>query len=577
MHFRKRRALAASVMMAVPSLAGFAKADSRTWVLAAATPGLFNTAANWSGNAVPTSSDVALFDTGAIVQWDNTTGNTSTAGLSLSSGSVQFSSAGAPFTYTVGTASLSAATLSLNHENLTVNGALDLEANAGLIISTSSTFTGSGTIPGWVSLAGGSFNVSDNTTLSGKLSYSSGILNIASGKTFDVAGGSASFSGQYLLNDGATLAVTNGGTISSSSAIDVGYENTGTLLVDGLGSNISDGSLALWAFAGGQSTVTFSNNAVGTYSGGLQIGTGISTGVATVNIASNAQISTSTLIVGSGFKTLSMVNVNGGTLSASATTTFGNGAIVTLDAGGLNLLGPVTEITPGATFSYVGGQLSMTSGETLSVGGEISLTSGANKRIRVGSLSMSGTGQIDLSDNRMIIDYSGSTPISTIRTYLISGRNGGSWNGVGLASRAAGLVAANGSDIHKTGLGYGESSTLFGPSGGSFAGETVDGTAVLVRYTLLGDNNLDGQVNSMDFDMLASHYGQTGVGWTDGDYNYDGTVNALDFNELATNYGLNISISAEQLPGSLVPEPTVAIIVVMTSGWFYRRCGRCPT
>lgn len=54
---------------------------------------------------------------------------------------------------------------------------------------------------------------------------------------------------------------------------------------------------------------------------------------------------------------------------------------------------------------------------------------------------------------------------------------------------------------------------------------------------------------------------KTGQQWIDGDYNYDGTVNALDFNALATNYGQSIS-SAEPIGdalGAVVPEPMLVL------------------
>jgi hypothetical protein len=53
---------------------------------------------------------------------------------------------------------------------------------------------------------------------------------------------------------------------------------------------------------------------------------------------------------------------------------------------------------------------------------------------------------------------------------------------------------------------------------------TLGGNAVLVKYTLLGDANLDGTVNFNDFSILQTHYGQAGD-WSAGDFNYDGSVN----------------------------------------------------
>ena len=67
------------------------------------------------------------------------------------------------------------------------------------------------------------------------------------------------------------------------------------------------------------------------------------------------------------------------------------------------------------------------------------------------------------------------------------------------------------------------------------------------KYTLSGDANLDGAVNTIDFNMLASHFnGTTGL-WSDGDFNFDGTSNALDFNALAINFGTGGGGAANRL------------------------------
>jgi hypothetical protein len=80
-----------------------------------------------------------------------------------------------------------------------------------------------------------------------------------------------------------------------------------------------------------------------------------------------------------------------------------------------------------------------------------------------------------------------------------------------------------------------------------------------VDYTLAGDFNLDGTVNSFDFDALAANYGKSGEDFVGGDSNYDGVTNALDFNALATNYGKDALASPSPLPlASRNPLPLAA-------------------
>jgi hypothetical protein len=62
-------------------------------------------------------------------------------------------------------------------------------------------------------------------------------------------------------------------------------------------------------------------------------------------------------------------------------------------------------------------------------------------------------------------------------------------------------------------------------------------------FFLSGDANHDGRVNLIDFNTLASNFGQSGRDFTQGDFNYDGTVNLDDFSILAARFGTAIGAS----------------------------------
>src|SRR5687768_12001683 len=148
----------------------------------------------------------------------------------------------------------------------------------------------------------------------------------------------------------------------------------------------------------------------------------------------------------------------------------------------------------------------------------------------VKSLSMPGTGQLDLATNALVIDYpaAGPSPRPVVKFLIAQGRNGGTWDGLGITSS----FAAENADYA---IGYAERSALddvpalFG---------SVDPTSLLVRYTLLGDADLDGGVDLDDFNRLVTHFG-TGDDWHEGDFNYDALVNLADFNLLAGRFGLS--------------------------------------
>jgi hypothetical protein len=163
---------------------------------------------------------------------------------------------------------------------------------------------------------------------------------------------------------------------------------------------------------------------------------------------------------------------------------------------------------------------------------------------------------------RVALDYATASPFTAIRSEVITGFAGGLWNGPGINSTAA-------AGSPSTGVGYAESSDVLGPTGGNFAGASVDGTTVLLRYTLRGDANLSGSVNLDDFTRLAAGFGQPGALWSTGDSNYDGVVNLDDFTALAANFGL--SLGAEAPRPAAVPEPTGALAAVGVATFLRRR------
>jgi hypothetical protein len=194
---------------------------------------------------------------------------------------------------------------------------------------------------------------------------------------------------------------------------------------------------------------------------------------------------------------------------------------------------------------------------TLAVGagGSAVVQAGLPAALRVaGGLSITSPGTLDLADNDMVIDYTGASPVASIRAMLQAGYAGGAWDGGG----SGGIVTADGTSDGLS-IGYAEATDIFTTFPASFCGQSVDDTTLLLRFTRYGDANLDGQVNLQDFNRLAANFG-TGGAWSEGDFNYDGTVNLQDFNRLAANFGLSAS-GPDVTPGdwanlaSAVPEP----------------------
>jgi thiol-disulfide isomerase/thioredoxin len=162
----------------------------------------------------------------------------------------------------------------------------------------------------------------------------------------------------------------------------------------------------------------------------------------------------------------------------------------------------------------------------------------------IGALQLVGNGSLDLRNHSMFINYgSNSDPISAIAGYIKSGYNGGGWNGPGIISVAA-QTPTNGLYY---GLGYADGKDKV--VSGLISGQ------IEIKYTLLGDANLDGLVNGSDFNILAANLNQSISGWDQGDFNYDGLVNAADFNDLSANFNQGVSGASVASSAAVVAAP----------------------
>ncbi|WP_428938174.1 hypothetical protein [Fontivita pretiosa] len=167
--------------------------------------------------------------------------------------------------------------------------------------------------------------------------------------------------------------------------------------------------------------------------------------------------------------------------------------------------------------------------------------------LRAAGLSVGTAGALlDIADAAVIVDY--FTPASPFNALLAQVGSGRIVSSIAQANPAKSLALADNSDL---GLG-------------SFAGETIDNSSVLLIATWTGDANLDGAVDADDLSLLAIHW-QTSATWAGGDFDYSGFVDIRDLYLLAGNWqagiaaaphsSLSQSLLALGLPVSVVPEP----------------------
>jgi hypothetical protein len=200
-------------------------------------------------------------------------------------------------------------------------------------------------------------------------------------------------------------------------------------------------------------------------------------------------------------------------------------------------------------------------------GAAVTVAPGGNKVLVTSSAALAGTGLIDLNDNDAIIDYTGpvGTLVEDVRGHLNAGR---------LTSSAA--------TPGTTRLGYADNAVL---GLASFAGETVDSSSLLIKFTFAGDADLNGQVDVADLGKLASNW-QTAGPWTSGDFDYSGFVDVADLGLLASNWqngvgnplgpSLQEALAALGLPSAAVPEPaSFAVLTLAAAALATRRVRRC--
>jgi fibronectin-binding autotransporter adhesin len=481
-------------------------------------------------------------------------------------------------------------------------------------VTNKGTLTGSGTLIGAFSNpAGASVAVGAGNVLAISNAWTNaGLLNMQ-GAGATLGGGTITNTGtiQGLGTINSPILNTSGAIRANGGELDLGGSgNTNTaagqiqsttgntvLYIAGLSTN--DGNIALQGGAFDNNNFSLLNT--GQITGFGTFRSGALTNNGTITLTGGLSFIASPSVVNSAGNTIfvqynpaiftGLVTNNGTFKVTSTTASFGGGftgnppppgalsapASLPRAVGGLDGSGTTTIDAAGVIQASYLRQSSLTdAGQILlrpsSAGGDLST---------VNSLTLTGSGQFDLNDNDLVIDYSGASPAATIRSYLVRGFNGGNWNGAGVASGAA-----HNDSGFQTALGYAENSTL---GYATFDGQGVDSTSLLIKYTYYGDNNLDGKVDVNDFKMfLDGLVAASGSSWSQGDYTYDGKVDlGNDFNLFLRTYlaqggalgdlaptlqnDAELSVAQKSQLLSVIPEPSMAAAVLIVSSV----CGAC--
>jgi hypothetical protein len=152
---------------------------------------------------------------------------------------------------------------------------------------------------------------------------------------------------------------------------------------------------------------------------------------------------------------------------------------------------------------------------------------------------------IDIGQSTVFFKYAGGSSLApVVRQALATGYNVGLWNGT--ATVLSGSIISS-SILPGTGnlfgIGYADSAD------GVVAGQTTN--TVEVRFTVVGDANLDRTVNYADALLLQAHFGATGSpAWDNGNFNYDSVIDSNDGIVLSRNYNLTATGSVTSATGT---------------------------
>ena len=192
------------------------------------------------------------------------------------------------------------------------------------------------------------------------------------------------------------------------------------------------------------------------------------------------------------------------------------------------------------TFAFPSATTAPTSLASLSVGSTATVTLGGGA-LAVDALTLTGGGRLDLGSHGLIVR---NASLATVTAAVASAFAGGTWTGPGITS-----AAARDDGAHLTWLG------VFQPdAAATFDTLPVAPTDVVVRYTLVGDTNLDGTVTAADYTRTDVGYVTAATGWAAGDFNYDGVVDGSDYTLIDNAYNQQ----PQAVPAIATPAARVA-------------------
>jgi hypothetical protein len=173
------------------------------------------------------------------------------------------------------------------------------------------------------------------------------------------------------------------------------------------------------------------------------------------------------------------------------------------------------------------------------------------------SLSIADGAVLDITNNDVVIDYSGASPIAAYEALVASAYNvTGDWLGDGITSS---IAAIDGAYV----VAIADNAALPAPFGSAqggplFSGVDVDLDTILIKFTHRADVDLDGAITPNDASIFGTNYSEGDpANWAMGDMDYDGIFTPNDASIFGTFYDESLAT---------LPEPASAVALLALAG-----------
>lgn len=193
--------------------------------------------------------------------------------------------------------------------------------------------------------------------------------------------------------------------------------------------------------------------------------------------------------------------------------------------------------------------------------------------IETNAIVHDNTGLIDLGTSDLIV-HTTNTSEGTLRAAVQTWYNGGARDGNGLGTTAITQGVPNAAlTTLAVFSNFVDEVTAFYST---YDGIDLAPTDTIVKYTYLGDTNIDGVVDAIDYANLIEGFSTGATGWQNGDFDYDNVVSIADFTLFFQTFG-NAALpslgngAGTSNGGGAIPEPSALGLMVPAVALLTRR------